>query len=56
MFKKITLISMVAVLSAGCASVPMESKEAANRAKLFNQPAQGKAGLYIYRGTVQAAR
>ncbi len=33
----------------GCASVPMESKEASLQAKQFNPPSEGKAGLYIYR-------
>ena len=37
------------ILLSGCASVPMESDEAANRAKQFNPPSPGKAGVYVYR-------
>lgn len=48
--KKILLIAAVATsLLAGCASVPMESKEASNQAKEFERPTAGNAGLYIYR-------
>lgn len=50
MFKKITLVFVAMILSAGCATVPMASKEASDRAKLFGPPSQGQAGLYIYRG------
>jgi len=50
MLNKITLIFVVTILFSGCASVPMASKESSDRAKLFGPPAQGRAGLYIYRG------
>jgi hypothetical protein len=40
---------MSTALLAGCSSVPMESKEVANKAKEFNAPAQDKAGIYVYR-------
>lgn len=50
MLKKITLVSVATILFAGCASVPMASKESSDRAKLFGLPSQGQAGLYIYRG------
>lgn len=33
----------------GCASVPMESSDKTNAVKQFSPPAEGKAGLYIYR-------
>jgi hypothetical protein len=49
MFKKITLIILASSLFVGCASVPMESKEVSDKAKQFNPPSEGKAGLYIYR-------
>ena len=49
MLKKITLVSVATLLFAGCASVPMASKESSDQAKLFGQPSQGQAGLYIYR-------
>lgn len=49
MFKKSVVAFAVVMLFAGCASVPMENKELSDRAKQFNAPAPGKAGLYIYR-------
>jgi len=49
MFKRILLIALSSTLFAGCASVPMENKEYSNKAKEFNQPSEGNAGLYIYR-------
>lgn len=38
-----------ALLLSGCASVDMASKEESAKAKEFNPPSHGKAGLYIYR-------
>jgi hypothetical protein len=38
-----------AILISGCASVEMASSEASARAKQFNPPSQGNAGVYIYR-------
>lgn len=49
MYKKIALVVIASSLFAGCASVPMESKEASNKAKTFEAPAADTAGLYIYR-------
>ncbi len=49
MIKKAVLITLVSTLFAGCASVPMESKKASTQAKAFSIPAEGNAGLYIYR-------
>jgi hypothetical protein len=40
---------MVVVFLSGCASVPMESKEASDRAKKFGSPPFESAGIYIYR-------
>ena len=51
MLNKIALIFVVTILFSGCASVPMASKESSDRAKLFGPPPQGRAGLYIYRGS-----
>ncbi len=49
MFKKALLVVGVASILGGCASVPMESKEASAQAKRFDVPADGNAGLYVYR-------
>jgi hypothetical protein len=49
MNKLAVLAVLAATLISGCASVPMESKEASTRAKSFNPPSTGNAGLYIYR-------
>lgn len=45
------LLSVVAAafIVTGCASVPMESKEASVKAKQFNRPTEGHSGLYVYR-------
>jgi len=50
MYKKITFITLIVVLLSGCASVPMAQKEDSNKAKMFNTPDKGKAGIYVYRG------
>jgi len=39
------------LLIAGCASVDMATKEESARAKEFNQPSPGNAGVYIYRNS-----
>lgn len=39
------------VLLTGCASVEMASKAESAKAKEFNPPAQGNAGVYIYRNS-----
>lgn len=49
MYKNTALVLFAASLFAGCASVPMENSEANNKAKAFNTPSEGNAGLYIYR-------
>ncbi len=50
MFERIAPIALVATigLSAGCASVPMASIEADNRAKTFTV-SPGKSNIYVYR-------
>ena len=45
----IATAALSAILVSGCASVPMESKEASIQAKQFNPPSAGNAGLYVYR-------
>jgi hypothetical protein len=49
MFNKMLVVAVLTALVTGCASVPMESKEASEQAKRFAPPPQGQAGLYIYR-------
>ena len=49
MYRKLTLAVFTISLLAGCASVPMESKEKSDMAKKFTPPSGDKAGLYIYR-------
>ena len=48
MIKVITMAAAVMLL-VGCASVPMANKAASDQAKRFAVPADGTAGLYIYR-------
>lgn len=43
------------LLSSGCATIPMESKEVSTKAKSFNTPSEGNAGLYIYRDSMFGA-
>lgn len=53
MFKKllIGLTVISAMFLAGCASVPMGSKDDDAALKKFAAPAEGKTGLYIFRNT-----
>lgn len=51
--KKVFMAIAVAMsLLAGCATVPMESQEKSNMAKMFNPPSEGNAGLYVYRSGI----
>lgn len=43
------LAVIVVFLLSGCASVEMASKAESAKAKEFNPPSQGKAGVYVYR-------
>ena len=43
------VVLSASLLISGCASVDMASKEDSARAKEFNPPNQGSAGVYIYR-------
>lgn len=48
--KIVSLLTLTtALLISGCASVEMASKAESARAKEFNPPSQGNAGVYIYR-------
>jgi len=48
--KIVSVLSLAAVIAlSGCASVDMASKEESAKAKEFNAPSQGNAGVYIYR-------
>ncbi len=55
--KKMTLgiLFASAVLLGGCATVPMGSGEADQKAKTFAQPSNDKAGLYIFRDSMLGA-
>ncbi len=44
-----TIMFAATLLISGCASVDMASKEESAKAKEFNPPAQGNAGVYVYR-------
>lgn len=41
--------AFISFVIAGCASVPMETAELTEEARLFKAPEEGYAGLYIYR-------
>ncbi len=45
------LVLAVAVLSSGCASVPLSASADSAAAKAFPAPADGKAGIYVYRSS-----
>lgn len=50
--KVVSLFALAApLLVTGCASVNMASKEESAKAKEFNQPSPGNAGVYIYRNS-----
>lgn len=49
MNKNSAMAALAVALISGCASVPMESKEASTQAKQFGPPSAGNSGLYIYR-------
>jgi len=49
MQKVLMAIVVATSLLAGCATVPLESKEQTTMAKIFSPPSEGNAGLYIYR-------
>jgi Protein of unknown function (DUF2846) len=53
--KTMKIVSVLAIAAAlmmsGCASVEMASKAESAKAKEFNAPSQGKAGVYVYRNS-----
>ncbi len=49
MSSRIVLIALTTTLFAGCATVPMASKDASAQAKAFAPPSGTNAGLYIFR-------
>jgi len=51
MFKTLVLGFVVVMSLVGCASVPMETKDASDQVKQFLPPAKGMAGLYIFRSS-----
>ena len=51
MLRKIVITALVTLLFSGCASVPMESETVSKQSKSFSPPADGNAGLYIYRSS-----
>ena len=57
MFKKMLLLFIIiaSVQLTGCASVPMASSEQDQARKEFSAPAEGMAGLYIYRDSTFGA-
>ena len=46
---RLLVVTALAVVLTGCASVSMESKEASEAAKKFPPPPAGQAGVYVYR-------
>ncbi len=51
MLKKIAFVMLASGILSGCATVPMADKEVSAKAKTFEAPPTGKAGLYIYRNS-----
>lgn len=49
--QKIAVLALTALMLTGCASVNMASKEESDKAKQFNAPSAGNAGLYVYRNS-----
>ena len=50
--QKIAVLVLTALMLTGCASVNMASKEESDKAKQFNAPSAGNAGLYVYRNSI----
>lgn len=49
--KKVVSVLLLSALITGCASVSLEDQAASDKAKQFAPPAEGNAGLYIYRNS-----
>lgn len=52
MFKKLGVSVIATLFFAGCSSVPLEPTEISNKAKQYDAPKEGMAGLYIYRDSM----
>lgn len=48
----LTGLTLAGILFSGCATVTMEPKEVSDKAKLFNPPSEGNAGIYIFRDSI----
>lgn len=44
-------IALSVMFFSGCSTVPLEPEEVSQAAKLFKNPSEGKAGLYVYRNS-----
>lgn len=53
--KKVASVLLLSALITGCASVSLEDQAASDKAKQFGPPAEGNAGLYIYRNSAIGA-
>jgi len=51
MKKSLYIALAVSVLMTGCASVDMATKEQSAKAKEYQLPPEGKAGVYLYRNS-----
>jgi len=49
MLYRLLTLTLTVLLFVGCASVPTEVPEKTKELKIFESPAEGKAGVYIYR-------
>lgn len=45
----LSLLSLSVMYFSGCSTIPLETKEVADQAKVFSSPSEGNAGLYVYR-------
>jgi len=50
-FPGFVLIGAIVLLFSGCASIPLDNSDNTQRAKAFSAPAEGQAGVYIYRNS-----
>ncbi len=55
MIKKLSAGIIATLFFAGCSSVPLETKELSDKAKQYDAPKDGMAGLYIYRDSMLGA-
>jgi len=46
-----SLIGVIILTLSGCVSVPLDSRDNTQQAKAFSAPAEGHAGVYIYRNS-----